>query len=68
MGKLLAGRYEQYRWLPESLVHFPGHRELARIMEEEVGLADVRVYPLTGGIAAVHIGRKREKAEEEGRG
>lgn len=65
MGKLLAGRYEQYRWLPESLVHFPDHRELARIMEEDVGLTDVRVYPLMGGIAAVHIGRKREKVEDD---
>jgi demethylmenaquinone methyltransferase/2-methoxy-6-polyprenyl-1,4-benzoquinol methylase len=58
LGKLFAGRYEQYRWLPESLVTFPDYKELARIMEEEAGLCDVEVYPLTGGITAVHIGRK----------
>jgi demethylmenaquinone methyltransferase/2-methoxy-6-polyprenyl-1,4-benzoquinol methylase len=55
---LFAGRYEQYRWLPESLVHFPDYQELAKIMSEEVGLTDVEVYPLTFGITALHIGRK----------
>jgi demethylmenaquinone methyltransferase/2-methoxy-6-polyprenyl-1,4-benzoquinol methylase len=59
LGKLLANRYEQYRWLPESLVDFPDYKELARIMKEEVGLEEVQVYPLTGGITALHIGRKR---------
>lgn len=58
LGKWFAGRYEQYRWLPESLVTFPDYKELARIMEEEAGLCEVEVYPLTGGITAVHIGRK----------
>jgi demethylmenaquinone methyltransferase/2-methoxy-6-polyprenyl-1,4-benzoquinol methylase len=58
LGKILADRYEQYRWLPESLVHFPEYQELARIMKEDVGLADVRVYPLTGGICALHVGKK----------
>ncbi|MFC7442132.1 demethylmenaquinone methyltransferase [Laceyella putida] len=58
LGKLFANRYEQYRWLPESLIHFPDYMELARIMREEVGLIDVEVYPLTGGITALHIGRK----------
>ncbi|SFJ57922.1 demethylmenaquinone methyltransferase [Thermoflavimicrobium dichotomicum] len=58
LGKLFANRYEQYRWLPESLVKFPDYKELARIMKEEVGLEEVEVYPLTGGITALHIGRK----------
>jgi demethylmenaquinone methyltransferase / 2-methoxy-6-polyprenyl-1,4-benzoquinol methylase len=58
LGKILADRYEQYRWLPESLVHFPDYRELERIMKEDVGLADVQVYPLTGGICALHVGKK----------
>ncbi|TCW41366.1 demethylmenaquinone methyltransferase [Laceyella sacchari] len=58
LGKLFANRYEQYRWLPESLIHFPDYEELARIMREEVGLDEVEVYPLTGGITALHVGRK----------
>lgn len=62
LGKWLADRYEQYRWLPESLVQFPDYNELARIMESEDVFESVRVYPLTGGIAAVHIGTKKREA------
>lgn len=57
LGKLFANRYEQYKWLPESLMEFPDYRELAQIMEEEGCFERVEVYPLTGGIAALHIGR-----------
>lgn len=57
LGKLFANSYEQYRWLPESLVSFPDYEELKKLMEEEVGL-EVEVYPLTLGITALHLGRK----------
>src|SRR5690554_3104640 len=50
MGKLLAKRYEQYKWLPESLKNFPDHQQLAEIFRE-TGLEGVQAYPLTGGIA-----------------
>jgi demethylmenaquinone methyltransferase/2-methoxy-6-polyprenyl-1,4-benzoquinol methylase len=68
MGKLFAKKYEQYRWLPESLKSFPGRERLAEIFRE-VGLEDVRAWPLTGGVAALHIGRKPQEAarREEGR-
>lgn len=68
LGKWFANRYRQYRWLPESLVHFPDHQELADIFRE-CGLTDVRAYPLTGGIAALHIGVKAcstDKGEKDG--
>ncbi|WP_202080011.1 demethylmenaquinone methyltransferase [Caldalkalibacillus salinus] len=58
LGQLFANRYEQYRWLPESLKHFPDSQELAKIFEE-VGLHKVETRLLTGGIAALHIGYKR---------
>ncbi|TCS93399.1 demethylmenaquinone methyltransferase [Hazenella coriacea] len=58
LGKLFANRYEQYRWLPESLISFPDYKELEHIMKERVGFDQVEVYPLTGGITALHIGRK----------
>lgn len=58
LGKLFANRYEQYRWLPESLINFPDYKKLEKLMKEEAGLEDVKVYPLTGGITALHIGRK----------
>ncbi|UUZ94421.1 demethylmenaquinone methyltransferase [Paenibacillus sp. P25] len=57
LGKLIAKRYEQYKWSPESLIHFPDHKQLADIFRK-TGLAEVKAYPLTGGIAALHIGRK----------
>lgn len=57
LGKLFAKRYEQYKWLPDSLVQFPGRDELAEIFRE-MGLEQVKAYPLTGGIAALHIGIK----------
>ncbi|WJH34202.1 demethylmenaquinone methyltransferase [Paenibacillus sp. CC-CFT747] len=57
MGKLIAKRYEQYKWLPESLVSFPDHQQLAGIFRQ-IGLTNVQAYPLTGGIAALHIGFK----------
>lgn len=60
MGKLIAKKYEQYKWLPESLIHFPDHQQLADIFRS-IGLKEVQAYPLTGGIAALHIGVKGDK-------
>ncbi|MBB6674145.1 demethylmenaquinone methyltransferase [Cohnella nanjingensis] len=57
LGKWLVRKYEQYRWLPESLAVFPDLAALAE-MFRGVGLRNVRAYPLTGGIAALHIGTK----------
>lgn len=57
LGKLIAKRYQQYKWLPESLIHFPDHKQLALIFQE-IGLTDVKASPLSGGIAALHIGVK----------
>ncbi|MBW7473447.1 demethylmenaquinone methyltransferase [Paenibacillus oenotherae] len=57
LGKLFAKRHEQYKWLPESLKTFPDLNQLAEIYRE-IGLRNVCAYPLTGGIAALHIGTK----------
>jgi demethylmenaquinone methyltransferase/2-methoxy-6-polyprenyl-1,4-benzoquinol methylase len=59
LGKILAGKYEQYRWLPESLTLFPERKGLEDLFRK-AGLTNVRSYALTGGIAAVHIGVKPE--------
>lgn len=58
-GKVFAKSYEQYKWLPESLKPFPGRKELADTFRE-VGLKQVEDYPLTGGVAALHIGIKEK--------
>lgn len=65
MGKWFAGSYEQYKWLPESLIRFPDYERLKEIMLQEVGFQRVEVYPLTGGITAVHIGYKKEKGVDD---
>jgi demethylmenaquinone methyltransferase/2-methoxy-6-polyprenyl-1,4-benzoquinol methylase len=57
MGKWFVKRYEQYRWLPESLASFPDLQALAELFRD-VGIRNVKVYPLTGGVAALHIGMK----------
>jgi demethylmenaquinone methyltransferase/2-methoxy-6-polyprenyl-1,4-benzoquinol methylase len=57
MGKWFVKRYEQYRWLPESLASFPDLQALAELFRD-VGLRNVKAYPLTGGVAALHIGMK----------
>ncbi len=57
LGKLFAKSYEQYKWLPESLALFPDREQLATIFRE-TGLKRVESFPLTGGIAALHIGLK----------
>ncbi|SMG26851.1 demethylmenaquinone methyltransferase [Paenibacillus aquistagni] len=57
LGKWVAKRYDQYKWLPESLASFPDHKELKQ-MFVDAGLVNVDAYPLTGGIAALHIGTK----------
>lgn len=62
IGRLVAKSYEQYKWLPESLKAFPGREQLAD-MYRDIGLQDVQAFPLTGGIAALHIGVKgKDKA------
>lgn len=57
IGKIVAKRYEQYKWLPESLVSFPDHQQLAQIFRE-IGLKEVEVYCFIGSVAALHIGKK----------
>lgn len=58
IGALLSQR-SAYLYLPFSILHFPGRRELARIIRR-AGFGRVRHCALTFGIAAVHIARKPE--------
>lgn len=60
MGRLFAKSYQQYKWLPESLALFPDRKALEQIFRD-TGLQSVESYPLTGGIAALHIGIKENQ-------
>ncbi|MEK3792664.1 demethylmenaquinone methyltransferase [Paenibacillus sp. FSL R7-0204] len=57
LGRLFAKRYEQYKWLPESLALFPDRKQLEEIFRD-TGLTKVESFPLNGGIAALHLGLK----------
>lgn len=59
MGKLVAKRFQEYKWLPDSLKIFPDLKQLSELFRN-AGLQDVTAYPLTGGIAALHIGTKEK--------
>lgn len=58
IGGLISGKMGAYKYLPQSMLAFPSPDELKKTMEE-TGLADVRYYKLTLGIAAVHVGTVR---------
>ncbi|WP_026673037.1 demethylmenaquinone methyltransferase [Alkalihalobacterium bogoriense] len=57
-GKLFAKSYDEYSWLQESTMNFPGRDELAR-MFEQAGFENVEVKAYSGGVAATHIGHKK---------
>lgn len=62
LGKWLTGKYDQYRWLPQSLTDFPDSRGLADLFRK-AGLEDVRVHLFAGGASALHIGVKKGEGE-----
>lgn len=57
VGKLIHGKRGPYDYLPASLIEFPDRLQLEEVFRQ-VGLTNVRSYPLTGGIVAVHVGEK----------
>jgi demethylmenaquinone methyltransferase/2-methoxy-6-polyprenyl-1,4-benzoquinol methylase len=57
VGTAVSGSREAYTYLPDSIRKFPRAEHLADMMRK-AGFHDVRCELLTGGIAALHIGRK----------
>jgi demethylmenaquinone methyltransferase/2-methoxy-6-polyprenyl-1,4-benzoquinol methylase len=57
IGGLISGSSEAYRYLPQSVRHFPDQRGLAEMMRQ-VGFEAVRYQNLSGGIAALHLGER----------
>ena len=58
IGGVISGHHTAYRYLPQSVAHFPAEPELARRMTA-AGFDDVHWTSLSFGIAAIHSGRKR---------
>jgi demethylmenaquinone methyltransferase / 2-methoxy-6-polyprenyl-1,4-benzoquinol methylase len=61
LGALVSGSREAYRYLSESIRHFPDADAL-REMLESGGFTEADFELLTGGIAALHTGRKSPPA------
>jgi demethylmenaquinone methyltransferase/2-methoxy-6-polyprenyl-1,4-benzoquinol methylase len=58
IGAVVSGHATAYRYLPQSVAHFPAEEELAARMRD-AGFAEVRWESLTFGVAAIHSGTKR---------
>jgi demethylmenaquinone methyltransferase / 2-methoxy-6-polyprenyl-1,4-benzoquinol methylase len=59
IGGVISGHRTAYNYLPRSVANFPAEPELARRMSE-AGFAEVRWTSLTLGIAAIHVGVKKQ--------
>lgn len=57
LGGALSGSKSAYEYLPDSVARFPEQEQLAELMRN-LGFAEVEYLNLTGGIAAIHSGRK----------
>jgi len=57
VGGLISGSRGAYRYLPDSVSRFPDQRELSELMTK-TGFEEVTYRNLTGGIAALHLGRR----------
>lgn len=57
MGGIVSGSRSAYTYLPDSVKRFPDQQEL-KTMIEQAGFEEVSFENLTGGIAALHLGRK----------
>lgn len=56
-GGLISGSRGAYEYLPDSVSNFPDQEKLASIMSD-AGFADVSFRNFSGGIAALHVGKR----------
>ncbi|MGB9920397.1 MAG: demethylmenaquinone methyltransferase [Moorellales bacterium] len=57
LGRLGVGLKGPYSYLPNSVRRFPHQKEILTLFQA-LGLVDVRLFELTGGVVAVHVGTK----------
>lgn len=55
VARLFSGNSAAYRYLADSILHFPSPQVFLRAMEE-AGFRDVERYPLTFGITSLYVG------------
>jgi demethylmenaquinone methyltransferase / 2-methoxy-6-polyprenyl-1,4-benzoquinol methylase len=56
-GWILHGNADTYRYIPESIRHYPGARAVVNILENH-GFRDARWYPVLHGLMAIHEARR----------
>ncbi len=57
LGLLVARSASAYAYILESLIHYPAQRGVAAKMNE-LGLAEVRILNLLGGVMSINYGRR----------
>ena len=57
LGRRFSSHPPAYEYLAASIFNHPPPEEIARL-GKEAGLAAVEYYPLLGGLAVIHLGRK----------
>lgn len=57
MGRMISGSSTAYTYLPQSVSAFPSGNDFLEILKK-TGLANLRQFSLTGGIASVYTGQK----------
>ena len=57
LGQILHRDPDTYRYIPESIRHYPGAQGVARMLEAS-GFDDVRAIPVLGGLMAIHTARR----------
>ncbi|HXE79738.1 MAG TPA: ubiquinone/menaquinone biosynthesis methyltransferase [Vicinamibacterales bacterium] len=58
LGWVLHRDAETYRYIPESIRHYPGAPAVARILGRH-GFVEARWHPVLGGLLAIHTARRR---------
>ena len=57
VGGVISGSRRAYQYLPDSVSLFPNQKELSSMMKK-AGFEEISYQNLTGGIAALHVGRR----------
>jgi demethylmenaquinone methyltransferase/2-methoxy-6-polyprenyl-1,4-benzoquinol methylase len=57
LGVVLHGDPDTYRYIPESIRHYPGAAGVARLFES-AGFTNVTIVPLLGGLMTIHTARR----------
>lgn len=60
LGGIFAKSYDEYRYLQQSTLTFPDKDTLAKLFEQ-AGFINIKVKSYSGGVAAMHLGEKKEK-------